>query len=93
MDNRIYIDEETGEDLIHPFVDCNISHSIDSMAMNDAETGEPEVNLIDNGIRGHLRKVPFQVLGKYSHISSFKEFIFKVSDLSLEPMFLVLLYF
>ncbi|KAL6421015.1 hypothetical protein ACFW04_013564 [Cataglyphis niger] len=58
MDNRIYIDKETGEDLIHPFVDYDIRHS---MAINDAETGEPEVNLIDNGIRGHLRRVPFQI--------------------------------
>ncbi|XP_050464329.1 uncharacterized protein LOC126858222 [Cataglyphis hispanica] len=61
MDNRIYIDKETGEDLIHPFVDYDICHSMDSMAINDAETGEPEVNLIDNGIRGHLRRVPFQI--------------------------------
>ncbi|EFN66925.1 hypothetical protein EAG_02430, partial [Camponotus floridanus] len=58
--NRIYIDEETGEDMIHPFVDCNIHHSIDSMAINDAETGEPEVNHMDNTVRGH-RRVPFQI--------------------------------
>lgn len=60
MDNRIYIDEETGEDMIHPFVDCNIRHSIESMTINDAETGEPEVNHTDNTIRGH-RRVPFQI--------------------------------
>jgi len=93
MDNRIYIDEETGEDMIHPFVDCNIRHSIDSMAINDAETGEPEVNHIDNTVRGH-RRVPFQVLEKiFASVYPLFKFIFKFSDLKFDPIFLVLLYF
>ncbi|XP_072744898.1 uncharacterized protein [Anoplolepis gracilipes] len=75
MENRIYVDEETGEDLIHPFVDCDIRQSsIDSMAMNDAETGEPEVSLIDNRmVRGHhLRRVPFQIPKEVKEKSSKK---------------------
>lgn len=75
MENRIYVDEETGEDLIHSFVDCDIRQSsIDSMAMNDAETGEPEVSLIDNRmVRGHhLRRVPFQIPKEVKEKSSKK---------------------
>ncbi|XP_011636133.1 uncharacterized protein LOC105426549 [Pogonomyrmex barbatus] len=60
--DRIYIDEETGEDLIYPFYDYDICHSTDSTMINDAETGEPEVHLVNHTtVMGHLRKVPFQI--------------------------------
>ncbi|XP_014486169.1 PREDICTED: uncharacterized protein LOC106750367 [Dinoponera quadriceps] len=60
---RVLIDEETGEDLIHPLIDtCN--HQVDSTTtVNNAETGEPEVSLVEqsSAVRGHLRRVPFQI--------------------------------
>lgn len=61
--DRIFIDEETGEDLIHPLVDCNIrDHPIKSTTVNNAETGEPEVSLLEHStVKSHLRRVPFQV--------------------------------
>lgn len=95
MDNQIYIDEETGEDMIHPVVDCNISHSTDSMAMNDAETGEPEVDHIDNTVRGH-RRVPFQVLRKIfasAYLLFYINLSFIFLTLKFKSIFLVLLYF
>lgn len=61
--DRVFIDEETGEDLIHPLVDCDIRHRPNnSTTVNNAETGEPEVSLVEHStVRGHLRRVPFQV--------------------------------
>jgi len=65
--DRIFIDEETGEDLIHPFDDYDFHCLNDSTMTNDAETGEPEVNIMNHTIvRGHLRKAPFQVFKKHS---------------------------
>lgn len=64
--DRALIDEETGEDLIHPFDNCDFYHLSDSTTMNDAETGEPEDNIADHMIvRSHLRKAPFQVSEEY----------------------------
>lgn len=61
--DRVYIDKETGEDLIHSVYDCDICRSTDSTTVNDAETGEPEVSLMDHAtVKCHLRRVPFQVL-------------------------------
>lgn len=61
--DRVFIDEETGEDLIHPFDNYDFHRLSDSMTMNDAETGEPEVT--DHMIvRNHLRRAPFQVFEK-----------------------------
>jgi hypothetical protein len=61
--DRVFVDEETGEDLIHPFYECDASRSIDlATTVNDAETGEPEVIHIDHAmIRTRHRRVPFQV--------------------------------
>jgi len=70
--NRVFVDEETGEDLIHPFYECDACRSIDlATTVNDAETGEPEVIHMDHSmIRTRHRRVPFQVYsGKY--IASF----------------------
>lgn len=61
--DRIFVDEETGEDLIQPLVDWDIRDcSADTTTVNNAETGEPEVSLVEHStVRGHLRRVPFQV--------------------------------
>jgi len=62
MNSRVFVDEETGEDLIHPF-ESDASRSIDlATTVNDAETGEPEVIHVDHTmIRTRHRRVPFQV--------------------------------
>lgn len=62
--DRIFVDEETGEDLIQPFYDCDVPRSLEptTTVMNDAETGEPEVTHIDHTtVRTRHRRVPFQV--------------------------------
>lgn len=60
---RIFVDEETGEDLIHPLFDCDIRHPITFTTVNDAETGEPEVDSAEHPMtRGYFRRVPFQVV-------------------------------
>ncbi|TGZ46711.1 uncharacterized protein LOC143907569 [Temnothorax americanus] len=60
--DRVYVDKETGEDLIHSVYDCDICRSTDSTTINDAETGEPEVSLMDHDtVTCHLKKVPFQI--------------------------------
>lgn len=75
--DRVYIDKETGEYLIHSLYDCDICCSTDSTTINDAETGEPEVSLTDHATaRCHLRRIPFQVLEKYSYLFSSKMLIF-----------------
>lgn len=68
--DRVFVDEETGEDLIHPFYDYDISRLADSTTtttttVNDAETGEPEVTHVDHTtVRVRHRRVPFQVHGR-----------------------------
>lgn len=58
----VFIDEETGEDLIYPLDDYVIRRGSMESTINDAETGEPEVNLVNySTVKSHIRKVPFQV--------------------------------
>lgn len=70
--DRVYIDRETGEHLIHSLYDCDICRSTDSTTVNDAETGEPEADLVYHTVRCHPRRVPFQVLEGYSYLFSSK---------------------
>jgi len=87
--DRVYIDKETGEDLIHSLCNCDICHSNNSTMINDAETGEPEVNLVDHTTISHFRRVPFQVLERYLYLFYSKEllFFYKYSNLKLVSMF------
>lgn len=59
MEQFIFIDRETGESVFSP-VDGDIESANGEIhhSINDAETGEPE---IDVGERGARRRVPFQV--------------------------------
>lgn len=68
--DRVFIDEETGEDLIHYDIrDC----TLDSTTVNNAETGEPEVSLAHHPTaRSHLRRVPFQVTSPTTSASAGK---------------------
>ncbi|XP_020280220.1 uncharacterized protein LOC109852965 isoform X3 [Pseudomyrmex gracilis] len=72
--DRVFIDEETGEDLIYPLDDYVIRRgSIESTTINNAETGEPEVNLADcSTVKSHIRKVPFQIPQKIKETFSKK---------------------
>ncbi|KAK2588154.1 hypothetical protein KPH14_004204 [Odynerus spinipes] len=56
---QLFIDEETGESLMQPFLD-NLEIQDSNNAVNNVETGEPEVNIIRTGAR-RSRKVPFQI--------------------------------
>ncbi|XP_036151250.1 uncharacterized protein LOC105831841 isoform X2 [Monomorium pharaonis] len=79
--DQVYVDRETGEDLIHSLYDCDICRSIESATVNDAETGEPEINLADHATIGcHLRRVPFQIPKEV------KEKTLKKRYLELEPV-------
>lgn len=57
--DRIYVDEETGESISLPDSDCEIRRLVSSI--NNAETGEPEINII--GIETtKSRRTRFQVM-------------------------------
>lgn len=56
---QLFIDEETGESLMQPFLD-NLYENNSTGAMNNAETGEPEVNITRTAVR-KSKKIPFQI--------------------------------
>lgn len=74
--DRVYVDKETGEDLIHSLYDCDICRSADSTTINDAETGEPEISMDHATVSCHLKRVPFQV---YLYLFSSEKQIFIVN--------------
>ncbi|XP_032665008.1 uncharacterized protein LOC116841328 [Odontomachus brunneus] len=86
--DRVFIDEETGEDLIHPLVNCDIrDHPINSTTVNNAETGEPEVSLVEySTVRGHFRRVPFQIPKEVKESLSLKKSSRKRHLMDLEPV-------
>ncbi|KAG7211517.1 hypothetical protein KM043_010784 [Ampulex compressa] len=55
---QVFVDEETGECLGHPFLDGDIRRFLNSV--NNAETGEPEVSIVQpRTVKG--RRIPFQI--------------------------------
>lgn len=57
--DRTFVDEETGESINVPASDCEIQRLISSV--NNAETGEPEINVIGFEMTKN-RKIRFQVV-------------------------------
>lgn len=60
---RVVVDEETGESLTQPVPDSDIWRLIGSQSirMNNAETGEPEVSIDHTNTSIKSRRVPFQI--------------------------------
>lgn len=82
---QVFIDEETGESLVHPFLEYDAWRYGNSV--NNAETGEPEVN-VEPG-NGRTRRIPFQIPKEVKQRGlSRKERLLKKQEnlMGLEPM-------
>lgn len=65
--------------MIHPFDSYDFHRPGDSTTMNDAETGEPEVDIADHTIvRSHLRRAPFQIPKEIKEKSSNKRRLIEI---------------
>ena len=56
---QIFIDEETGENIVRPLMSCEAQEKKTLPPPNDAETGEPEID-VSTGVK--RRRVRFQVI-------------------------------
>ncbi|XP_060832976.1 uncharacterized protein LOC132916716 [Bombus pascuorum] len=83
--DRIYVDEETGESISLPDSDCEIRRLVSSI--NNAETGEPEINIV--GIETtKSRRIRFQIPKEVKETLSIKDATLKKSEnlMDLEPV-------
>lgn len=80
---QLFIDEETGESLMEPFLH-NLEVQNCSNAVNNVETGEPEAN-IKTEVR-KSRKVPFQIPQKVKDDMMSKRSRSKKYNVETEPV-------
>lgn len=83
--DRIYVDEETGESISLPDSDCEIRQLVSSI--NNAETGEPEINIV--GIETtKSRRIRFQIPKEVKETLSVKDRTLKKNEnlMDLEPV-------
>ncbi|XP_017752595.1 PREDICTED: uncharacterized protein LOC108545473 [Eufriesea mexicana] len=81
--DRIYVDEETGESIIVPASESEIQQLVSSI--NNAETGEPEINVIGTA---KSRRIRFQIPKEVKETLSTKDGSLKKSEnlMDLEPV-------
>ncbi|KZC08281.1 hypothetical protein WN55_09184, partial [Dufourea novaeangliae] len=83
--DQIYVDEETGESISLPVTDYEIRRHV--VAVNNAETGEPEINVAGTKTLKN-RRMRFQIPKEVKETLSVKDGSIKKSDnlMELEPV-------